>query len=66
MKKNLLKTCVWSIALYGSETWTIDKTEQRRLLDFETRCYRISWIEHITNEKVYRKGRRSVETHTTA
>jgi hypothetical protein len=38
MRKNLLKAYVWSVALYGSETWTIGKTEEKRLLSFETWC----------------------------
>jgi len=39
VRKNLLKAYVWSVTLYGSETWTIDKTEEKRLLAFETWCY---------------------------
>jgi len=57
---NLLKAGVWSVALYRSETWTIGKTEYKRLLAFETWCYRrllrISWTEHIRNEEVYRRA----------
>jgi len=59
VRKNLLKAYVWSVALYGSETWTIGKTEEKRLLAFETWCYRrllrISWTKHITIEEVYRR-----------
>ncbi|VVC29148.1 Reverse transcriptase domain [Cinara cedri] len=29
---NLIKTYVWSVVLYGSETWTIAKAEENRLL----------------------------------
>jgi len=25
MKKKLIKSCIWSVALYGSETWTVEK-----------------------------------------
>lgn len=32
---NLLMTYVWSIMLYGSETWTIAKAERRRIEAFE-------------------------------
>jgi hypothetical protein len=35
MRKNLLKTYVWSVALYGNEIWTTHKTEEKRLLAFE-------------------------------
>lgn len=62
VRQILLKTHVCSIALYGSEPWTLCKIEQKRLLVFETWCYRkclrISWTEHIkniTNEEVYQR-----------
>jgi len=52
-RKNLLKTYVWSIALYGCETWTITMEEKRRLEAFEMWCYRrmlmISWMDRVTN-----------------
>jgi len=25
LKKKLIKSCIWSVALYGSETWTLEK-----------------------------------------
>ena len=25
MKKKLIKSCIWSVAFYGSETWTLGK-----------------------------------------
>jgi hypothetical protein len=63
VRKNLIKAYVWSVALYGSETWTIGKTEEKRFSAFETWCYRrllrISWTEHITNEEVYRRVRKT-------
>ena len=31
----LLKTCVWSIAMYGWETWTIGEAERKRLKALE-------------------------------
>jgi len=29
MKKKLTKSCIWSVALYGSETWTLGKMKRR-------------------------------------
>ena len=29
MKKKLTKSCIWSVAVYGSETWTVGKNEER-------------------------------------
>ena len=28
MTKKLMKSCIWSVALYGSETWTLEKKEK--------------------------------------
>jgi len=52
--------------LCGSETWTIAKADEKRLLAFEAWCWRrmqtISWREHnnMTNEEVFARaeGRR--------
>lgn len=58
--KNLLKTYVWNVVLYGSETWIMGKTEEKILLALETWCYgkflRISWTITITNEEMYRRA----------
>ena len=40
IKKKLIKSCIWSVALYGSETWTLGKNEERVINAFETRCWR--------------------------
>jgi len=29
IKNKLIKSCVWSVALYGSETWTLGKNEEK-------------------------------------
>ena len=56
LKKRVIMTIVWSVALYGSETWTLRKYERDRLEAFEMWTWRnmenISWKDHITNEYV--------------
>ena len=56
LKKRIIKTMVWSIVLYGSETWTVRMEDIRKLEDFEMwlwrRMERISWTQHETNEEV--------------
>lgn len=56
LKKKIVKTLVWSVALYGSEAWTLRQDERRRLEAFEMWCWRtmekISWRAHTTNEAV--------------
>jgi len=48
-KKRLVKTLVWSVALYGSETWTIKKAETTRLEPFEMwvwrRLVKVKWTD---------------------
>jgi hypothetical protein len=36
MKKKFIKSSIWSVALYGSETGTVRKNEQRVINAFET------------------------------
>jgi hypothetical protein len=46
---------IWSIALYGAETWTLRKVDQKYLESFEMWCWRrmkISWTDRVRNEEV--------------
>jgi len=56
LKKKLVNCCIWSIALYGSETWTVLAVDQKHLESFEMWCWRrmekISWTDHVRNEEV--------------
>ena len=56
VKKKIVKTIVWSVALYGAETWTLRKEDERRLNALEMwlwrRMEKISWKEKRTNESV--------------
>src|SRR6476661_4071843 len=56
LKKKIVLTLVWSVALYGAETWTLRKAERMKLEAFEMWCWRtmekISWRTHTTNEEV--------------
>ena len=42
---------VWSVALYGAETWTLRRKEQKRLEAFEVwiwrRMERVKWTDKI-------------------
>ena len=40
LKKKLVKCYVWSMALYGAETWTLRVADQKYLSSFETWCWR--------------------------
>jgi hypothetical protein len=56
LRKKLVKCYIWSIALYGAETWTLRKADRKYLESFEMWCWRrmekIKWTEKITNEEV--------------
>jgi hypothetical protein len=56
LRKKLVKCYVWSIALYGAETWTLRALDQKHLESFEMWCWRrmekIGWTYHVRNEEV--------------
>jgi len=56
LRKKLVKCYVWSIALYGAETWTLRAVDQKNLESFEMWCWRrmekISWTDYVRNEDV--------------
>ena len=58
VKKKIIKSVIWSVALYGCETWTLRKNEMQRLNALEMwmwrRMEKISWKDHRTNEEVLR------------
>ena len=53
-KARLLNVLVWSVAIYGSEGWTLRNKEEKYIEAFEMCCYRrllrIPWTQHKTNE----------------
>ena len=38
LRKKLVKCYIWSIALYGAETWTLRAIDQKHLESFEMWC----------------------------
>jgi hypothetical protein len=36
LRKKLVKCYIWSMALYGAETWTLRAADQKYLVSFET------------------------------
>jgi hypothetical protein len=56
LRKKLVKYYVWSITLYGGETWTLRAVDQKHLESFEMWCWRrmekIIWIDYVINEDV--------------
>jgi len=59
VKNKIVKTLVWSVLLYGCETWTLTKETARRLEAVEMwlwrRMEKISYTDRITNEEVLKR-----------
>jgi hypothetical protein len=41
LRKKLVKCYIWSIALYGAETWTLRSVDLKHLENFEMWCWRL-------------------------
>ena len=56
LRKKLVKYYIWSMALYGAETWMLRAADQKYLESFEMWCWRrmekICWTDHVRNEEV--------------
>jgi len=61
MKKKLIKSCIWSVAVCRSETGTVGKNEVRIVSAFETRSWRrmlkIKWTDRITSDEVFQRAK---------
>lgn len=58
-KLKILNTCVFSVLLYASETWTLKEADRKKLLVFEMKCYRrilrINWQDMIRNDDIRKR-----------
>jgi hypothetical protein len=56
LRRKRVKCYIWSIALYGAETWKFRAVDKKHLESFEMWCWRrmekISWADHVRNEEV--------------
>ena len=56
LRKRIVKFFVWSVVLYGAETWTLRWNEQKRLEAFQTQIWRrmehVKWTDKIKNAVV--------------
>jgi hypothetical protein len=54
-----VKCYIQIIAVYGAETWTLQKLDQKYLDRFEMWCWRtmerINWTVRVTNEEVLQR-----------
>ena len=56
----MYEACVLSTLLYGAETWTTYKGQERRLNQFHLRCLRkilkIKWQDRVSNPEVLKRS----------
>ena len=55
-RKRMVKSYIWSILLYGCETWTISKKMEKKLEAAEMWLWRrvlsVPWTERVTNHRI--------------
>ena len=55
-RKRMIKSYIWSILLYGCETWTISRKMEKKLEAAEMWIWRrvlsVSWTERVTNQRI--------------
>ena len=65
----MMRSLVTFIFLYVCESWILTAELQRRIQAMEMRCYhkikRISYKDHVTNEKVRAKSQQAIGSHKT-
>ena len=58
-KVHLVKAMVFPVVMYGCESWTIKKTEHRRLDAFELWCWRrllrVPWTARRSNQSILKE-----------
>ena len=59
MKVRLVKAMVFPVVMYGCESWTVKKTERRRIDAFELWCWirllRVPWTERRSNQSILKE-----------
>ena len=58
-KVHIVKTMVFPVVIYGCESWTIKKTEHRRIDAFELWCWRrllrVLWTARRSNQSIQKE-----------
>ena len=58
-KVRLVKAMVFPVVMYGCESWTVKKTERRRIDAFELRCWRrllkVPWTARRSNQSILKE-----------
>ena len=54
-KVRLVKAMVFSVVMYGCESWTVKKAECQRIDAFELWCWRIPWTTRRSNQSILKE-----------
>jgi hypothetical protein len=58
-KMKVIQTCIFSVVLYGCESWVVTNDIEQKILAFEIKCYRkilrIDWTQKVTNMELYKR-----------
>ena len=58
-KVRLVKAMVFTVVMYGCESWTVKKAEYRRIDAFELWCWRrllrVPWTARISNQSILKE-----------
>ena len=58
-KVRLVKAMVFSVVMYGCESWTVKKAERRRIDAFEVQCWRrllrVPWTARRSNQSILKE-----------
>ena len=59
LKKRIVKSVLWSVVLYASETWSMTQADRKRLEAMEMwiwrRMKKISWVDKISSAEVLQR-----------
>lgn len=60
LRYRMVKCYIWSVLLYGVETWTLKASIINKIEAFEMwilrRMLRVSWVDHVRNEEVLQRA----------
>jgi hypothetical protein len=61
LRKKLVNCYIWTIALYGAETWTLWAVYQKHVESFEMWCWRriekMNWTDYVRMKNYYPESR---------
>ena len=56
LKVKLMKTLVWTVMMYGADSWTLRKSDEKKITGAEMWFYRrllcVSWTQKRTNRSI--------------